>query len=207
MLWLLSTSSSRSVSTLSRVMRSIVCATSSSETVKADAGRSETKRPFLSYTDVSSSTPVTSVFSTTSKGGSVTLSRSVSPFESAAWTMISRFANGLSSTHSTAHGGPFSTVPTLAPSTKKSTGDSSTPGASAICATIRTRMTSPVRPSGEVIFSVDRATEDDGPAPCWLPAASAAARIATKSRQEAVRRITAAGASYRFAAGAPSPRK
>jgi hypothetical protein len=83
-------------------MLSIFCCTSSSVTVNEERGRSETKRPFLSKTDVSSRTPVTSVFSTTSNGGRLTESRSFSPEEVLAWTTISRFSNGFSSTHSTA---------------------------------------------------------------------------------------------------------
>ncbi len=101
MLWLLSTRITMSLSTFSRAIRSIVWSTSSSVTAKDAEGRSVTKRPVLSKTHVSTRTPVISLFSTTSKGGRTTVSFSVTPVESAVWTVISRRSNGFSSSHST----------------------------------------------------------------------------------------------------------
>src|SRR4029453_6286894 len=95
---------------------------------------------------------VTSVLSDTSKGGSTTESRIVRPAESLASTTISRRSNGFSSTQSTAAYGAASVVPTTVPSTKKLTAESVWPGGMWIWATIRTLVTTPVRPSGEAIL-------------------------------------------------------
>ena len=94
---------------------------------------------------------MTSVLSDTSKGGSTTESRIMRPAESVASTTISRRSNGFSSTQSTDECGAALVVPTSVPSTKKLTAESVWPGGMWIWATMRTLVTTPVRPSGEVI--------------------------------------------------------
>ena len=81
MLWLLSTSSTMSVSTLSRETKSIFCWTSSSLTVNAVPADPRRSGRSCRTPRSRRSTPVTSVFSTTSNGGRLTVSRSVSPVD------------------------------------------------------------------------------------------------------------------------------
>ena len=65
--------------------------------------------------------------------------------------LSSRRSNGFSSVHSTAYGGPSSSVLYSVPSTKKRTGPSVAPAGCSICATMRTVPTPPVRPRGDVM--------------------------------------------------------
>ncbi len=119
--------------------------------MKSAAVRSLTGFPVVSITDASSSTAETDVSNVTSNGFRSTKSRAVRPAESLTATAISRAANGLSSTHSTAYGAPSLSVPMSLPSTKNSTGLNTVPFSAVMRATMRVAPDMPVRPSGEVM--------------------------------------------------------
>ena len=114
--------------------------------------------------------PVTSVFSTTSKGGRRTASRSVVAGESSTWTTISRGSNGFSSVQSTAYGGPFVHRADSVAVDEELDRRECTSRRHAICATMRTRVTRPVRPSGDVMRRTLACDRVGGlpacPAPC-----------------------------------------